>query len=127
MNRVMLRRRLAVSESAAMVIAAGRRIEWARIPPVARIAILAEAAGALASLARLHAEVSHVDARAVAELVTDPADALAVLGRGRWLPSVHRPVFVHGSEGWRKRSTGKGLRVVRQASLFDGPDEGGET
>lgn len=93
MNAVLLRRRLAVAHSAAVVIGHGRRVELSRIPAVARVAILVEAAGALAALARKQACLSHVDVQMVAALVTDPADAFAVLGRGRWLPTMHRPVW----------------------------------
>lgn len=117
----MLRRRLAVSRSAAAVIEAGRRIEWAAMPAVARVAILAEAAGALAALARHHARLSHIDSQLIADLVTDPADAFAVLGRGRWLPTMHRPVLAvaTGQKSRRGNSSRRSALRAAQPTLFD--------
>lgn len=93
MNGVNVRRRLAVARGALPVVQAGRWIEMAGLPAVARVAVLAEAAGSLAAMARRQALVSHVDASQIAALVTDPADAMAVLGRGRWLPTMQRRVL----------------------------------
>jgi hypothetical protein len=88
-----MRRRTLVAYSALPMVRAGRQVELAALPVLARVAVLAEAAGSLAAMARRQAERGHVDPRQVALLVTDPADAMAVLGRGRWLPTMQRRVL----------------------------------
>lgn len=131
MNGLFRRRQLVLAHSMP-VISVGRRIdELAQLSPVARVAALVEAAGALAALARKHAELSHVDAKEVAWLVSDPADAMAVLGRGRWLPTMQRPVLAApaplepptSKRGKRSTSTASSVQVVPgQLALFHNND-----
>lgn len=92
MSDLFRRRQLVIAHSMT-VISHGRRIELCPMSAAARVAVLVDAAGALAALARKHAQLSHVDPDEVAWLVTDPVDAFAVLGRGRWLPTMQRPVL----------------------------------
>ncbi|WP_117209448.1 hypothetical protein [Allorhizocola rhizosphaerae] len=120
----MLRRRLAVASAASSVVFEGRRVELAAIPAVARVAILAEAAGALAALARKQALLSHVDANQVAQLVTDPVDARAVLGRGRWTPLMCRPVLAVPVRNTRRAASRSAAVSAVQPSLFSPMDEG---
>jgi hypothetical protein len=92
-NALTVKRRTAVAHGALPMVQAGRQIELAGLPALARVAVLAEAAGSLAAMARRQAYLSHVDPVQVALVVTDPADAMAVLGRGRWLPTMQRRVL----------------------------------
>jgi hypothetical protein len=57
-----------------------------------RVAALVEIAAAAASLARTVVRLRRLDPDLVAPHVTDPTDLRAVLGRGRWLPTMTRPV-----------------------------------
>ena len=117
MSAVIARQRYAVASGALPAVREGRRIEMSGLPAVARVAILAEAAGALAALARRQAHLSHVDSRTIARLVTDPADAYAVLGRGRWLPMMQRSVLAVPARNIRRR-IGSAAPVPIQPSLF---------
>lgn len=56
---------------------------------VLRLAVLVEVAGTAAALARTLARVRHVDPAALLPYTTRPVDVYAVLGRGRWLPTMH--------------------------------------
>ncbi len=114
-----MRRRTLISYGALPMVRAGRQVELAALPALARVAVLAEAAGSLAAMARRQAERCHVDPRQVALLVTDPADAMAVLGRGRWLPTMQRrvlaaPLRMATTGGMRPRVPMKG-----QLPLFE--------
>ncbi len=121
MNVSDVQRRLAVAHRALPLVRAGRRLELAELPAAARVAVLAEAAGCLAAMARRQARVSHVDARQVACLVTDPVDAMAVLGRGRWLPTMQRRVLAIPAQVGRLHSVAtpsSARQAVGQLSLF---------
>jgi hypothetical protein len=79
---------------AAPAILSARSLYLAGFADELRVATLVEVAGAAAALARQIALTCHVDMRSVMLLVTAPADARAVLGRGAWLPTMVRPVPV---------------------------------
>lgn len=59
---------------------------------VVRVAALVEISAAAAALARTIVRLRRLDVRRVAPLVADPVDLWAVLGRGRWLPTMTRHV-----------------------------------
>lgn len=69
-----------------------RNVHLSQAPDLARIAALAEIAGAAATLARSIAKRHHIDPDAVVPQVRDAVDVYAVLGRGRWLPTMTRHV-----------------------------------
>ena len=77
---------------------AGPGIEAARhvyttVPSDAlRVAALVEIAAAAASLARTVVKLRRLDPDLIAPHVTDRVDLRAVLGRGRWLPTMTRHV-----------------------------------
>lgn len=57
-----------------------------------RVAALVDIAGAAASLARTVVKLRHLDPVALSAHVADPTDLRAVLGRGRWLPTMTRHI-----------------------------------
>ncbi|MFG2105994.1 hypothetical protein [Micromonospora chersina] len=57
-----------------------------------RVAALVEIAAAAAALARTVVKLRHLDPDLVAPHVADRVDLRAVLGRGRWLPTMTRHV-----------------------------------
>jgi hypothetical protein len=57
-----------------------------------RVAALVEISAAAASLARTIVRLRHLDPDLIAPHVADPVDMRAVLGRGRWLPTMTRHV-----------------------------------
>jgi hypothetical protein len=57
-----------------------------------RVAALVEIAAAAASLARTVVKLRRLDPALIFPHVTDPTDLRAVLGRGRWLPTMTRHV-----------------------------------
>ena len=57
-----------------------------------RVAALVEIAAAAAALARTVVKLRHLDPDLIAPHVADPVDLRAVLGRGRWLPTMTRHV-----------------------------------
>src|SRR3712207_3132900 len=57
-----------------------------------RVAALVEIAAAAASLARTVVKLRRLDLDLIAPHVTDRTDLRAVLGRGRWLPTMTRHV-----------------------------------
>jgi hypothetical protein len=66
---------------------------YTRIPSdVLRVAALVEISSAAATLARTIVKLRHLDLDLIAPHVTDPVDLRAVLGRGRWLPTMTRRV-----------------------------------
>src|SRR5688572_17254377 len=103
------------------MVQAGRQFELAGLPALARVAVLAEAAGSLAAMARRQAYLSHVDPVQVALVVTDPADAMAVLGRGRWLPTMQRRVLAPPRRLMFARAAGmrRSRPVVQLAGQLD--------
>ena len=66
---------------------------YTRIPSdVLRVAALFEISSAAATLARTVVRLHHLDPDLIAPHVVDPVDLRAVLGRGRWLPTMTRHV-----------------------------------
>ncbi|RQW99451.1 hypothetical protein [Micromonospora globispora] len=57
-----------------------------------RVAALVEIAAAAAALARTVVKLRHLDPDLIAPHVSDRTDLRAVLGRGRWLPTMTRHV-----------------------------------
>jgi hypothetical protein len=57
-----------------------------------KVAALVEIAAAAASLARTVVKLRHLDPALIALHVADPVDLRAILGRGRWLPTMTRHV-----------------------------------
>jgi hypothetical protein len=57
-----------------------------------KVAALVEISAAAASLARTVVKLRHLDPDLIAPHVTDRVDLRAVLGRGRWLPTMLRHV-----------------------------------
>jgi hypothetical protein len=57
-----------------------------------RVAALVEISAAAASLARTIVKLRRLDPDLIAPHVADPTDMRAVLGRGRWLPTMTRHV-----------------------------------
>ena len=57
-----------------------------------RVAALVEISAAAAVLARTVVKLRHLDPDLIAPHVADPVDLRAVLGRGRWLPTMTRHV-----------------------------------
>jgi hypothetical protein len=73
-------------------IRAAREV-YSTIPADAvRVAALVEISAAAAVLARTVVKLRHLDPDLIAPHVSDRADLRAVLGRGRWLPSMTRHV-----------------------------------
>jgi hypothetical protein len=81
-------RRTVVRRLAAPGIHAARTVYIGCPVDVLRVAALVEISAAAANLARTVVRLRHLDPAAIAAYVADPADARAVLGRGRWLPSM---------------------------------------
>ena len=87
----MTRRRTA-QVLAAPAIDAARQVYLTVPSDTVRVAALVEISAAAASLARTVVKLRHLDPDLIAPHVTDPADLRAVLGRGRWLPTMTRHV-----------------------------------
>jgi hypothetical protein len=119
----MTKRRTLVAYGALPMVQAGRHVELAALPALARVAVLAEAAGAFAAMARRQARRNHVSPADVALLVTDPADAMAVLGRGRWLPTMQRPILAPPNQlRQTRRRTTAAIPAPGQLDLFSDND-----
>jgi hypothetical protein len=100
---------------------------------VLRVAALVEISAAAAALARTVTKLRHVDPGLIVPHVRDAVDVYAVLGRGRWLPSMTRHVPLPPSGpvpvGLLLPAALEPARVVRRrraahtlaASLFDAP------
>lgn len=83
-----------------------------RVPDVVRVAVLVEISAAAASLARTIVKLRHVDVEQVAPYVTDGTDLRAVLGQGRWLPSMTRHVPAPISGRAARRAVAAGQQVL---------------
>jgi hypothetical protein len=77
---------------AAPGIDAARQIYITVPSDAVKVAALIEIAAAAASLARTVVKLRHLDPDLIAPHVADPVDLRAVLGRGRWLPTMTRHV-----------------------------------
>src|SRR5439155_14483289 len=85
-------RRRAVAALAASGIGAARTVYTTVPADAVRVAALVEIAAAAAALARTVVRLRRLDPDLIAPLVSDRADLRAVLGRGRWLPTMTRHV-----------------------------------
>ncbi len=87
-------RRRTVQILAGQGIGAAREV-YRTVPSDAlRVAALVEISAAAAALARTVVRLRHLDPDLIAPHVADPTDLRAVLGRGRWLPTMIRHVPV---------------------------------
>src|SRR5439155_10160516 len=131
-------RRQAVTTLAAPGIGAAREV-YLKVPADAvRVAALVEMAAAAATLARTVVRLRRLDARSILPLVKDGTDLRAVLGRGRWLPTMCRHVPDPGTRPVdlsallrtmppapvRRRSARRAVAAPGQSSLFDAPGQG---
>jgi hypothetical protein len=73
-------------------IVAARDVYARSSSDVLRVAALVEISAAAAALARTVTKLRHVDPGLIVPHVRDAVDVYAVLGRGRWLPSMTRHV-----------------------------------
>jgi hypothetical protein len=84
--------RRTVAALAARGVGAAREL-YTTVPcDTIRVAALVEISAAAASLARTVVKLRHLDPDLIAPHVTDRVDLRAVLGRGRWLPTMTRHV-----------------------------------
>jgi hypothetical protein len=117
-----------VLQLAAPGVGAVRDVFLADLADVERAAVLVEIAGAAAVLARTIYKYRHVDPVVLDELVSRRADVGAVLGRGRWLPTmvwhVPEPPKTVRRVAARARGERRGPGSV-QPALFVAVAEGG--
>jgi hypothetical protein len=73
-------------------IAAARSVYLGVPSDAVRVAALVEISAAAAALARTVVKLRHLDPDLIAPHVAEPVDLRAVLGRGRWLPTMARHV-----------------------------------
>lgn len=73
-------------------IAAARSVYTGVPSDAVRVAALVEISAAAASLARTVVKLRRLDLDLIAPHVVEPVDLRAVLGRGRWLPTMTRHV-----------------------------------
>lgn len=85
-------RRVVVRKLTAYGLAAVRQVYLSTPIDVLRVAALVEISAAAAALARTIVKLHHLDPASIAPYVSDPVDMRAVLGRGRWLPTMIRHV-----------------------------------
>ena len=98
-----------------------------------RVAALVEISAAAAALARTVVKLRHLDPDLIAPHVADRVDLRAVLGRGRWLPTMTRHVpspppkpgdlsalvaTLLASRSVRHRATRRGVSGPAQPTLF---------
>jgi hypothetical protein len=126
-------RRRTVHVLAAPGIHAARQV-YTTIPcDVLRVAALVEIAAAAAAMARTVVKLRHLDPDLIAPHVADPVDLRAVLGRGRWLPTMTRHVpappsgpvdlatlapAVLPTRSARRRTTRRRVAPAGQSTLF---------
>jgi hypothetical protein len=90
--------RRTVAALAARGVGAARELYTSVPSDTIRVAALVEISAAAASLARTVVKLRHLDPDLIAPHVTDRADLRAVLGRGRWLPTMVRHVPAPSTE-----------------------------
>jgi hypothetical protein len=126
-------RRELVGLLAGPAVLAARDVYVRSSSDVLRVAALVEISAAAAALARTVTKLRHVDPGLVVPHVRDAVDVYAVLGRGRWLPSMTRhvplppsgpipaglllPAVLEPAQIVRRRRAAQSLA----ASLFDAP------
>jgi hypothetical protein len=86
--------RRTVAVLAARGVDAAREVYLTVPADAVRVAALVEISAAAAALARTVVRLRRLDPALVAPHVADPVDLRAVLGRGRWLPTMCRSVPV---------------------------------
>ncbi len=129
--------RRAVAAVAGPGVRAARTVYSHTTPDVLRVAALVEISAAAAALARTIVKLRRLDPDLIAPHVADPTDLRAVLGRGRWLPTMTRHVPDPTSDPvpvgavlpvvvatLRHRGTGR-LANAGQLSLMDNGTGGG--
>jgi hypothetical protein len=131
--------RRTVAALAAPGVDAARKLYTTVPSDSVRVAALVEIAAAAAALARTVVKLRHLDPALIAPHVVDPVDLRAVLGRGRWLPTMvrHVPAPPDGPVDVAAlfpappaRPAKRGRRVVRRIGqqpelpLFPGTDGG---
>ena len=81
-----------------------------------RVAALVEISAAAAALARTVVKLRHLDPDLIAPHVSDRVDLRAVLGRGRWLPTMtrHVPAPQSGPVGLAELMPARPVRPVRR-------------
>jgi hypothetical protein len=84
--------RRTVAALAAPAVRTAREIYRTVPSDTIRVAALVEISAAAAALARTVVKLRHLDPDLIAPHVSDRADLRAVLGRGRWLPTMCRHV-----------------------------------
>src|SRR5689334_128719 len=84
--------RRTVAALAAIGVNAARDLYRTVPSDTVRVAALVEISAAAAALARTVVKLRHLDPDLIAPHVVDPVDLRAVLGRGRWLPTMTRHV-----------------------------------
>lgn len=80
-------------------ILAARQVYTSVPSDAVRVAALVEIAAAAAAMARTVVRLRHLDPDLIAPHVTDRADLRAVLGRGRWLPTMTHHTPTTGGAG----------------------------
>lgn len=129
-------RRRCVALLAAPGIRAAREVYTSVPSDALRVAALVEISASAGALARTVVKLRHLDPDLIAPHVTDPVDLRAVLGRGRWLPTMCRhvpapasgpvpvaevlPMVVPLSRSVRRRSARR--PATGQGSLFPAAD-----
>lgn len=86
------RTRRTVAVLAGPGVRAAREVYTTVPADVIRVAALVEISAAAAALARTVVKLRRLDPELIAPHVADPVDLRAVLGRGRWLPTMTRHV-----------------------------------
>src|SRR3954447_20964644 len=114
-------------------ITAARHVYTTVPSDAVRVAALVEISAAAAALARTVVKLRHLDPDLIAPHVSDRVDLRAVLGRGRWLPTMTRHVpepptgpiplgvllpAVLPTRPMRRRTVRRQLRALGQGSLF---------
>jgi hypothetical protein len=84
--------RRTVAVLAARGVSAARDIYTTVPSDTVRVAALVEISAAAAALARTIVKLRRLDPDLIAPHIVDPVDLRAVLGRGRWLPTMTRHV-----------------------------------
>jgi hypothetical protein len=89
----MATRRMIVRYVSGPALLAVRDVMACGVPDVVKVAALVEIAGAAATLARSMVKLRHLDPAGLYPYAADVVDVRAVLGRGRWLPTMVRHVL----------------------------------
>ncbi|HET8658161.1 MAG TPA: hypothetical protein VFM55_04085 [Micromonosporaceae bacterium] len=125
--------RRTVAALAAPGVLAARSVYTTVPADAVRVAALVEISAAAAALARTVVRLRRLDPALITPHVTDPVDLRAVLGRGRWLPTMCRHVPAPSTDpapravlalappvarSWRHRAVRRRVAASGQGSLF---------